>query len=146
MAVLEGKAYWTSVLTPNTKFEPLYSVNLVVDREVAEEYKLKGYAKQVKEMPDVGTALVIKRKVNWTDRKTGAVHTREAPKLFDKAKQPLDCAVGNGSRVKVQFKEWQSGEWSGLDFQAMQVLDLVEYAAPAGSEFDVEESLEGDEL
>ena len=132
MAVLEGKAYWASVLSPNTKFEPVFSVNLVVDQEVAEEYKRKGFAKQVKEMEDVGTALVIKRKVNWTDRKSGQVHTRPAP---------------NGSRVKVQFREWESGEWSGLDFQAMQVLDLVEYNAPAGAEFDVEESLsEEDEL
>jgi|TARA_R110002020_G_scaffold100918_2_gene238250 hypothetical protein len=147
MAVLEGKAYWASVLSPNTKFEPVFSVNLVVDQEVAEEYKRKGFAKQVKEMEDVGTALVIKRKVNWTDRKSGQVHTRPAPKLFDKSKQPLDCQVGNGSRVKVQFREWESGEWSGLDFQAMQVLDLVEYNAPAGAEFDVEESLsEEDEL
>ena len=147
MAVLEGKAYWASVLSPNTKFEPVFSVNLVVDQEVAEEYKRKGFAKQVKEMEDVGTALVIKRKVNWTDRKSGQVHTRPAPKLLDTGKHPLDCQVGSGARVKVQFSEWESGDWSGLDLQAMQVLDLVEYNAPAGAEFDVEESLsEEDEL
>jgi len=146
MAVLEGKAYWASVLTPNTKFEPVFSVNLIVDQEVAEEYKRRGFGKKVKEMEGVGTALVINRYLNWTDRKTGTVHSREAPKLYDRSKQPLDCAVGNGSRVKVQFREWEKGEARGLDFQAMQVLDLVEYYAPAGSEFDVEESLEGDEL
>ena len=145
MAVLEGTAYWASVLAPNTKFEPTYSVNLVVDREIVEEYKSKGFTKQVKEMEDVGTALVIKRKVNWTDRKSGQVHTRPAPKLFDKAKQPLDCQVGNGSRVKVQFREWESGEWKGLDFQAMQVLDLVEYSStssPDGAEFEAEEGFD----
>jgi len=150
MAVLEGTAYWASVLAPNTKFEPTYSVNLVVDREIVEEYKSKGFTKQVKEMEDVGTALVIKRKVNWTDRKSGQVHTRPAPKLFDKAKQPLDCQVGNGSRVKVQFREWESGEWKGLDFQAMQVLDLVEYSStssPDGAEFEAEEGFDdGNEL
>ena len=47
MAVLEGTAYWASVLAPNTKFEPTYSVNLVVDREIVEEYKSKGFTKQV---------------------------------------------------------------------------------------------------
>ena len=31
MAVIEGKAYWSFVTTPNTKFTPAYSVNLVVD-------------------------------------------------------------------------------------------------------------------
>jgi len=149
MAVLEGTAYWASVLTPNTKFEPTYTVNLIVDREIIEEYKSKGFTRQVREMEDVGTALVIRRKVNWTDKKTGQIHTRPAPRLFDKAKQPLDCQVGNGSRVKVQLREWESGEWTGLDFQAMQVLDLVEYSgsSPDGSEFEVEEGFDdGDEL
>jgi len=147
MAVLEGTAYWASVLAPNTKFEPTYSVNLVVDHEVAEDYKQRGF--RIKEMEDVGTALVIKRKVNWKDKKTGQIHTRPAPKLYDKTKQPLDCQVGNGSRVKVQFREWESGEWQGLDFQAMQVLDLVEYSgsSPDGAEFEVEEGFgDGDEL
>jgi len=144
MAVLEGKAYWASVLTPNTKWEPMYSVNLVVDQEVAEGFKQRGFT--IKEMEDIGSAVVIKRKVNWTDA-NGTVHTRPAPRLFDKAKQPLDCQIGNGSTVKVQYREWEKGDWKGLDFQAMQVLDLVEYNAPAGSEFDVEESLgEVDEL
>jgi len=149
MAVLEGTAYWASVLTPNTKFEPTYTVNLIVDREIIEEYKSKGFTRQVREMEDVGTALVIRRKVNWTDKKTGQIHTRPAPRLFDKAKQPLDCQVGNGSRVKVQLREWESGEWTGLDFQAMQVLDLVEYSgsSPDGAEFEVEEGFgDGDEL
>ena len=83
MAVLEGTAYWASVLAPNTKFEPTYSVNLVVDREVVEDYKQRGF--RIKEMEDVGTALVIKRKVNWIDKKTGQTRTRPAPKLFDKS-------------------------------------------------------------
>ena len=53
---------------------------------------------------------------------------------------PLDARVGNGSSVKVQYKEWES-EWKGkifkgLDFQAMQVIDLVEVGSPDGSEFD----------
>jgi hypothetical protein len=113
-----------------------------------EDYKQRGF--RIKEMEDVGTALVIKRKVNWIDKKTGQTRTRPAPKLFDKSKQPLDCQVGNGSRVKVQFREWESGEWKGLDFQAMQVLDLVEYSStssPDGAEFEAEEGFDdGNEL
>ena len=61
----------------------------------------------------------------------------------------MDISVGNGSKVKVQYKEWESvwnGEtYKGLDFQAMQVLDLIEYGAPDGSEFDIEDD-DGDEL
>ena len=37
MAILEGTAYWASITTPNTTFEPVYTVNLVVDDETANE-------------------------------------------------------------------------------------------------------------
>jgi len=132
MAILEGTAYWASVTTPNTTFEPVYSVNLVVDNATAEKFQADGFT--IKQM-DEGPAIVIKRKVNGPN---GMV--RPAPKLVDKNKQPLDCAIGNGSSVKVQYKEWESN-WKGklfkgLDFQAMQVLNLIEVGTPDGAEFD----------
>ena len=50
---------------------------------------------------------------------------------MDADKQPMDTLIGNGSKVKVQYHEWETtnhyGEFKGLDFQAMQVLELVEY-------------------
>ena len=30
MAIVEGSAYWAAVTTPNTKYEPAYTVNLAV--------------------------------------------------------------------------------------------------------------------
>jgi hypothetical protein len=33
-----------------------------------------------------------------------------------------------------------------LDLQAMQVLELVEYASPDGAEFDIVDGEDGDEL
>jgi hypothetical protein len=135
MAVVEGHAYWSFVTTPNTKFTPCYSVNLVVDPEIAEDYRSRGFP--VKDM-DEGPALIIKRKVNGPN---GMV--REAPDLIDRYKKPLNVAVGNGSRVKVLFKEWDT-KWNGtvykgLDFKAMQVLDLVEYAGgDVDTAFDIE--------
>ena len=143
MAVLNGEAYWACILAPNTKFPDHYwGVELVVSRETAEDFKKRGF--RIKEL-EPGPALTIKRKVNWTD-KTGAIHTRNGPALYDKQKQPLDCQVGNGSKVRVQYKEWQSGQWQGLDLIAMQVLDLVEYNnSSAGSEFDVEEAFDNEE-
>lgn len=132
MAILEGTAYWASVTTPNTTFEPVYSVNLVVADETAEQFKERGFS--IKQM-DEGQAIVIKRKVNGPN---GMI--RPAPKLVDKNKQPLDCRVGNGSEVKVQYKEWESNwkgkMFKGLDFQAMQVLNLIEVGTPDGAEFD----------
>ena len=132
MAILEGTAYWASVTTPNTTFEPVYSVNLVVDNATADKLQADGFT--IKQM-DEGPAIVIKRKVNGPN---GMV--RPAPKLVDKNKQPLDCNIGNGSSVKVQYKEWESN-WKGklfkgLDFQAMQVLNLIEVGTPDGAEFD----------
>ena len=30
MAIQNGKAKWASITTPNTRFEPTYSINLIV--------------------------------------------------------------------------------------------------------------------
>ena len=142
MAILQGAAYWASVTTPNTTFEPVYSVNLVVDDATAEDFQSRGFT--IKQM-DEGPAIVIKRKVNGPN---GMI--RQAPRLVDAQKNQLDARVGNGSNVKVQYKEWSS-EWKGttfkgLDFQAMQVIDLIEVGSPDGSEFDSIDNGMEDEL
>tara|TARA_A100001391_G_scaffold44969_1_gene26437 strand:- start:16627 stop:17079 length:453 start_codon:yes stop_codon:yes gene_type:complete len=142
MAILEGKAYWASVTTPNTTFEPVYTVDLVVSDDVADDFNSRGF--RVKNLTiknedgtedSVGRAVVIKRKVNGAN---GMV--RPAPKLFDKDKNPLDTIVGNGSTVRVQYNEWETenkyGQFKGLDFQAMQVVDLVSVKAGDGDELD----------
>ena len=142
MALVEGVAYWASVTTPNTTYQPVYTVNLVVSDDVAKDFQSRGFT--VKDM-DEGPALLIKRKVNGPN---GMV--RSAPKLLDKNKQPLNVSVGNGSKVRVQYKEWES-TWNGtlykgLDFQAMQVLEGVEYSSRDGAEFDIVDGEDGDVL
>ena len=142
MAILQGAAYWAAVTTPNTTYDPVYSVNLVVDETTAKDFEDRGFS--IKQM-DEGPAIVIKRKVNGPN---GMV--RQAPKLIDKNKNPLDARVGNGSNVRVQYKEWES-DWKGrtfkgLDFQAMQVIELVEVGTPDGSEFDAIDSEMENEL
>ena len=90
---------------------------------------------------------MIKRKVEGPN---GMV--RQAPKLIDQFKKPLDARVGNGSTVKVQYNEWETtnkyGNFKGLDFQAMQVLNLVEVGTPDGEELGMttEEYTMEDEL
>lgn len=132
MPVIQGKAFWASVTTPNTNYEPVYSVNLVVDEDTADSFRSQGFT--IKDM-DEGPALVIKRKVNGPN---GMV--RQAPKLMDKAKNEIDVLVGNGSDVKVQYKVWESEykgrNFKGLDFQAMQVINLINYQVADGEEFD----------
>ena len=143
MAIQEGIAYWANVTTPNTRFEPVYTVDLVVDDSAATNFESRGF--KVKDLvindEKIGRAITIKRKVNGPN---GLV--RNAPKLVDSNKHPIDDLVGNGSRVKVQYNEWEVenkfGTFKGLDFQAMQVLDLVSYKSGDGDEF---EALEGGE-
>jgi|TARA_B110000977_G_scaffold196907_1_gene278261 hypothetical protein len=144
MAILEGSAYWAAVTTPNTTFEPTYSVNLVVDEATAADFKARGF--NIKQMEE-GPSILIKRKVEGPN---GMV--RQAPKLIDQFKKPLDARVGNGSTVKVQYNEWETtnkyGSFKGLDFQAMQVLNLVEVGTPDGEELGMttEEYTMEDEL
>ena len=142
MAVQEGIAYWASVTSPNTRYEPVYSVDLVVDEDVAADFEKRGFRVKTLTVGDeeVGKAITIKRKVN------GKKGVRPAPKLYNKNKEEINTLVGNGSKVKVQYDEWEItnsfGHFKGLDFQALQVLDLVSYRSEDGSEFD---SLEGGE-
>ena len=137
MAIEEGLAYWASVTTPNTRYEPVYQVNLIVDQDIAEKYRAEGCT--IRDMEE-GPALVIKRKVNGPN---GMI--RQAPKLFDVEKKPLDELIGNGSKVKIQFNpyDWEYAGKPGrsLDFQAMQVLELVEYEGrtPDGAELGFSE-------
>lgn len=139
MAIESGLAYWASVRNPNLKYEPVYTVDLVVDEEVASKYESRGFKVKTLVVNDevVGKALVIKRKVNGPN---GMV--RKPPKLVDAQKNLIedDVLVGNGSEVKVQFNEWEVdnkyGKFKGLDFQAMQVLNLVSYKAGDGDEFE----------
>lgn len=140
MAIQEGKAYWVSASSPNTTFDPVYTVDLVIDDKVADDFQARGF--KVKDLTigdePVGRAITIKRKVNGP---SGMV--RKAPKLFDKDKVPMDELIGNGSHVKVQYNEWETsnkyGDFKGLDFQAMQVLDLVSYKSGDGDELDAVE-------
>ena len=136
MAIQEGIAYWASVTTPNTKFEPVYTVDLVVSDEVANDFESRGYKVKEITMNDevVGKAITFKRKVNGPN---GMV--RNAPRLLDQNKQDVNLAVGNGSKVRVQCNEYEweyaGKEGKSLDLQAVQIIDLVEYKAEDGSEF-----------
>jgi len=142
MAVQIGESKWASITNPNTTYEPVYCINLIVEDMIAEDFESRGF--KVKDM-DEGRALVFKRKVTGANGRTN-----EKPKLYDKSKNEIDVSVGNGSEVRVQYKEWESNRngktFKGFDLMAVQVLNLVTFNG-AGDEFNVEESLEeSDEL
>ncbi len=39
--IVDGTAYWASIKEPNTTFEPMYTVNLVVDEDTANDFKTR---------------------------------------------------------------------------------------------------------
>tara|TARA_X000001316_G_scaffold12100_2_gene5550 strand:+ start:455 stop:877 length:423 start_codon:yes stop_codon:yes gene_type:complete len=128
--IVEGNAYWASLVAPNTTYEPMYTINVVVDEATAKDFAERGHS--IREMEE-GPAVVIKRKVNGPN---GMV--RKAPRLLDADKNDVDVLVGNGSKVRVQYQEYdwtynnKSGK--GLDLQAVQIIDLVPYKAGDGDE------------
>ena len=130
MPVLNGKAYWASVVTPNTTFDEdgVYSIDLAVDEENKKSAVSEGLS--IKNKGDErGDFVTIKRKAK---RKDGSVN--RAPDIMDNMKRPLqNTLIGNGSTVNVLFKtyEWnhkptnRSGK--SADLQAVQVVNLIPY-------------------
>ena len=135
--IVEGTAYWASIRTPNTTYEPMYTINLVVDEETAKDFAARGHG--IREMEE-GPAVVIKRKVNGPN---GMV--RKAPRLLDQNKNDVDVLIGNGSTVRVQYSEydweWKGKAGKGLDLQAVQIVNLVPYKTGDGDEL-----LDGEEF
>ena len=133
MAVQEGTAYWASIKTPNTRFEPVFTINLVVDEDTANDFASRGHT--IKQL-DEGPSIIIKRKVNGPN---GMV--RPAPRLLDVDKQEVNYSVGNGSKVNVLYTtyEWKFKGRAGVsaDLKKVQVVDLVPYQGDADDAFDV---------
>lgn len=132
MAIVQGTAYWASIKNPNTKYTPVYTINLVVDEETASDFKSRGFT--IKNMEE-GPALIIKRKVTGASGRPNSI-----PRLVDAQKQDIDVLVGNGSLVNVMYKEWstvrEGKTYQGLDLQGVQVLQLVEAGSSAGGDDD----------
>jgi len=142
MAIVEGIAYWASITRPNEKFEPMWRVDVALSDKDAEEFKSKGVnlKESVIEDKTVSNLVTFKRKVSKANGDRNS-----QPTLVDAEKKPLDKIVGNGSKVKVMYKSY---DWNykgktgtGLDLQAVQVVDLIEYQPR--EDFNVEKSENG---
>jgi len=131
---IRGKALWASVLAPNTKFEPVYCIDLVIEDSQVKGAKAAGL--KVKNTED-GNVIRFRRSVT---RVSGEIN--KPPVCVDASRNPQTDLIGNGSDVNVQFSvfEWSNkfGSGTGVDLQGVQVLTLVEYVGGDGSEFDDE--------
>jgi len=128
--IIKGNVKWAFIQTPNTKYEPKYTVNLFPENpEDLSDFEAQGYPVKVDETTQE-KFIVVKRKVMNKNGKKLPV-----PKLLDAQKNPIDIQVGNGSYVAVQLRPWDIGDFKGFELQGVQVLDLVEYSGD-GDEFE----------
>jgi len=125
---LTGKCHYASLIEPNTKFDPVWTIQIEVNdenRPVIEGANLPITNKG----DDRGDFVTIKRKVF---RKDGS--QRQAPIVKDSQNNPWDTKlIANGSLVNVKAipYEWDYAGKSGVsaDLAAVQVVDFIEYTA-----------------
>ena len=125
MSVINGTAYWASIQSPNTKFEPTWQIdvgNLDADNKaIAEKDGLNIKTDEIK-----GDYVTVKRKVK---RKDGNDNT--PPVIVDGQKRPMMDLIGNGSKVNVLYNtyEWKYAGKEGVsaDLKKVQVVTLIPY-------------------
>jgi len=134
--IIKGIAYWASFDQPNTKFDPVYTVDLhITDEEKAlveaeakkltdgqKGFKMPGFKKQEDGL------WKIKVKQSFYD-KDGA--ERPPIVVVDGAKHPLEASVGNGSVIRVivnmRAVENKFGKFVTMYLNKVQVVELVEF-------------------
>ena len=138
MSVISGTAYWASIQSPNTKFEPhRWSINVgnldAENKAIAEKdgltVKNKGDEKE--------DFVTIKRKV----RNAKGSLNRQPNVVAANKRLITDTMIGNGSKVNVLYEpfEWNFGGKTGVsaDLRAVQVTELVPYSTDEDDAFDV---------
>ena len=138
MSVIQGKAYWASVMRPNTTFDSdgVWTVDVSLDaknKKISEGYKLTIKNKG----DDRGDYVTVRRNVR---RKDGSFN--KAPQVMDSQKRVMkETLIGNGSEVSVLYTtyDWEFKGRSGTnaDLRAIQVKNLVPYQNDTEDAFDV---------
>lgn len=125
---ITGKCHYASITEPNTKFDPVWSIQVEINddnREVVEKSGLKVANKG----DERGDFVTIKRKVH---RKDGT--QRNAPLVMDSQNNRWnnEKKIANGSTVNVKAipYEWDYAGKSGVsaDLAAVQIVDFIEYS------------------
>jgi len=133
--IISGKAYWASLIQPNTTFEPCWSIDVSLDQENKKKVMADGL--QIKNKnDDRGDFITIKRKVTKRDGST-----RNAPEIIDAAKNPWDASlIGNGSVVNVKYQPYEytvrGKKGVSADLIKVQVVSLVPYGGGKDDGFD----------
>ena len=138
MSVIQGKAYWASVMRPNTTFDSdgVWTVDVSLDaknKKIAEGDKLTIKNKG----DDRGDYVTVRRNVR---RKDGSFN--KAPQVMDSQKRVMkETLIGNASEISVLYTtyDWEFKGRSGTnaDLRAIQVKNLVPYQNDTEDAFDV---------
>ncbi len=141
MSVISGKAYWASIVAPNTTFDSdgVWSIDVCnLDKKNLDIVKKDGLTVKNKG-DDRGDFVTVKRKVR--NQKSGELN--RAPTVVDAQKRTMmNTAVGNGSVVNVKYNpfDWDFGGRKGIgaNLNAVQVIDLIPYSSDNdGEDFEV---------
>ena len=132
---ITGKCHYASITEPNTKFEPVWSIQVEVNEDNRPIIEKAGLSVANKG-DDRGDFVTIKRKVL---RKDGT--QRQGPVVKDSQNNNWDGKlIANGSTVNVKAVpfEWSYAGKSGVsaDLAAVQVVDFIEYSS-GGDDFEV---------
>jgi hypothetical protein len=136
--VISGKAYWASIATPNTTFDPdgIWTVDVGnLDKDSIDQLKDDGLTVKNKG-DDRGDFVTIKRKVR---RKDGQMN--RTPDLVDaKKRQMTNTMIGNGSDVNVLYStydwEFKGRKGTSADLKSIQVTNLIPFSSGDEETFD----------
>jgi hypothetical protein len=172
-----GEAKWSYVHKPKPPFKdrsgkekgnPKYQIDVCFDPKTSPEWKdwANGIARRIKDLPiqkdpsgrPMNKNMPIKKEMDAEDHETGRYFVtfktsdKFAPGVFDRYGReiPPDVAIGNGSKVVVNYCESEYDTFGGgiaFYLNAVQVLDLVEYRSQtaAGYGFKVEDAPDSDD-
>ena len=136
--VISGKAYWASIATPNTTFDPdgIWTVDVGnLDKDSIDQLKNDGLTVKNKG-DDRGDFVTIKRKVR---RKDGQMN--RTPDLVDaKKRQMTNTMIGNGSDINVLYStydwEFKGRKGTSADLKSIQVTNLIPFSSGDEETFD----------
>lgn len=105
--------------------EKKWKIDLFMDKGELAEFKKSGLKLKIKENDDGAKFVTFNRPVLKEIK--GELKEFEPPKLFDKDHAPLDCLVGNGSKVTVKVESYNTVMGPGHRLLAVRVDELVPY-------------------
>lgn len=128
MAIVQGTAEWCSVQEPNTTFEPVYCIDVIVDDDTATALEGQGLTVKRDAVDKDGNARGNVFKVKRKAFRKGGVPNQK-PNCVDAKNQPFNDLIGNGSLVNVQYNvfnwEFAGKKGTSADFVGVQVLKHV---------------------